>query len=86
MNRETVETPHLERRPLASRSTGWARWLPARLTASRIAPNQISVVSVAWAALGAALLFWTTGWLAFVGTAACVQLRLLCNLLGTLSR
>jgi phosphatidylglycerophosphate synthase len=81
MNKETVATPHLERRPLASRSTGWARWLAARLTASRIKPNQISVLSVAWAALGGALLFWTTGWLALVATAACVQLRLLCNLL-----
>ena len=27
------------------------------------------------------MLFWATGWLAFVATAACVQLRLLCNLL-----
>jgi phosphatidylglycerophosphate synthase len=81
MNKETVGTLHLERRPLASRSTGWARWLAARLTASQITPNQISVLSVAWAALGGALLFWTTGWLVFVATAACVQLRLLCNLL-----
>ena len=81
MNKETAGTPSPERRPLASRSTGWARWLAARLTASRITPNQISVLSVAWAALGSALLFWTTGWLTFVATAACVQLRLLCNLL-----
>jgi hypothetical protein len=57
MNKETVGTLHLERRPLASRSTGWARWLAARFTASQITPNQISVLSVAWAALGGALLF-----------------------------
>ena len=72
MNKETVGTPRLERRQLASRLTGRARWLAARLTASRITPNQISVLSVAWAARGGALLFWATGWLAFVATAACV--------------
>ena len=27
------------------------------------------------------MLFWGTGWLGFIATAACVQLRLLCNLL-----
>jgi phosphatidylglycerophosphate synthase len=81
MNKETLGSPRLERRPLASRSTGWARWLAGGLTASRITPNQISVLSIAWAALGGALLLGAPGWPAFVATAACVQLRLLCNLL-----
>jgi phosphatidylglycerophosphate synthase len=81
MNKETPGTPRLERRPLASRSTGWARRLAARLTRSRITPNQISVLSIAWAALGGALLLGAPRWPAFVATAACVQLRLLCNLL-----
>jgi phosphatidylglycerophosphate synthase len=71
----------MERRPLRSRSSLWARWLAARLTATRITPNQVSVLSVAWAALGGALLLWSPGCLAFIAAAACVQLRLLCNLL-----
>jgi len=81
MAKETVGTPQMERRPLASRSSGWAKWLAARLTMSQITPNQISLLSIVWAALGGALLLWGGGWLAFITTAACVQLRLLCNLL-----
>jgi phosphatidylglycerophosphate synthase len=71
----------IERRPLQSRSSGWAQWLAARLTATRVTPNQISVLSVVWAALGGALILWSPGRLAFIAAAACVQLRLLCNLL-----
>src|SRR5215469_8806247 len=82
MAKETTEMAvQLERRPLASRSSGWALWLAARLTKSQITPNQISLLSIAWAVLGGALLLWGVGWLAWIGTAACVQLRLLCNLL-----
>jgi len=69
------------RRPLASRSSGWARYLAARLSASRVTPNQISVLSIAWAVLGGALLWWSPGWPAFISAAICVQLRLVCNLL-----
>jgi phosphatidylglycerophosphate synthase len=81
MAKAPAGTPVMERRPLASRSSGWARWLAARLTTSRITPNQISVLSIAWAALGGALLLWSPGWPALIAAAACVQLRLLCNLL-----
>jgi phosphatidylglycerophosphate synthase len=81
MAKETVAAPPMERRPLASRSSSWAQWLAARLTMSQITPNQISLLSIVWAALGGALLLWGSGWLAFIATAACVQLRLLCNLL-----
>lgn len=46
-----------------------------------IAPNAISVVSVVFAGAGAAVLVrWPNG-LALLGVAACVQLRLLCNML-----
>jgi phosphatidylglycerophosphate synthase len=69
------------RRPLASRSSGWAQYLAARLTASRATPNQISLLSIAWSALGGALLWWRPGWPAFIAAAVCVQLRLVCNLL-----
>jgi len=65
------------RRPLASRSSTWAQYLAARLTASRVTPSQISLL----AALRGALLWWSPGWPAFIAAALCVQLRLLCNLL-----
>ena len=81
MAKGTVAAPPMERRPLASRSSAWAQWLAARLTRSQITPNQISLLSVGWAVLGGGLLFLGTGWLAFIATAACVQLRLVCNLL-----
>jgi phosphatidylglycerophosphate synthase len=69
------------RRPLASRQTGWARRISAALAASSITPNQISVASIAFAAAGAALLWrWPTP-AGFVLCALCIQLRLLCNLL-----
>jgi phosphatidylglycerophosphate synthase len=69
------------RRPLASRSSGWAQYFAARLTASRITPNQISLLSIAWAVLGGAMLWWSPGWPALIAAAVCVQLRLVCNLL-----
>jgi hypothetical protein len=69
------------RRPLASRSSGWAQYLAVRLTAAWVTPNQISLLSIAWAVLGGALLLWSPGWPAFIAAAVCVQLRLVCNLL-----
>jgi hypothetical protein len=71
----------LQRRELASRSSDWAQWLTAHLTNSPITPNQISMLSVGWAAMGSALLSWNPGWPAFIAAAVCVQQRLLCNLL-----
>ena len=73
------------RRPLASRDTGWARRAAAWLTARGAVPNAISMASVGFAALGG-FLFWSAGpgaWgaLALILAAACVQLRLVCNLL-----
>jgi phosphatidylglycerophosphate synthase len=75
------------RRPLKTRNTPMARRL-ARLLADRGAsPDLISATSVAFAALGGALLL-TGGQaegqiraLPFLGAAACIQLRLLCNML-----
>lgn len=70
-----------ERRPLKSRGTGWARALAASLARSPVTPDQISAASVLFAAAGAALLlYWPTP-AGLVLVAACVQLRLLCNLL-----
>ena len=69
------------RRPIAARDTGWARRIAAALARSSITPNQISVGSVLFAGIGAALLAWWPTWIGLILCACCVQLRLVCNLL-----
>jgi len=51
------------RRQLASRSYGWAQYVAARLTGigTQVTPNQISLLSIAWAVLGGAVLWWSPG-------------------------
>lgn len=78
--------PKSSRRPLTSRDTKWAKDMATRLTHSGISPNQISVLSVVFGSLaGAALVgagfleHWQRAVL-FLAAAACIQLRLLCNL------
>jgi phosphatidylglycerophosphate synthase len=76
-----------DRRPLASRDTAWAAVLTKRIAGTSITPNQISLASIAFAALAGAA-FWASGtadgaWrvaLLIAGALGC-QLRLLCNLL-----
>ncbi len=70
-----------DRRPIAARSTGWARSLSAALARSSITPNQISVLSIFFAAIGAVGLLAAPSILGLVTCAVCVQLRLICNLL-----
>ena len=72
---------HDNRRPIAARATGWAKSLAAALAQSSITPNQISVISIFFAAVGAMALAWALSTLGLLLCAACVQLRLLCNLL-----
>ena len=74
------------RRPLASRDTGWAKAVARRLAETSITPNQISMASVVFAAL-AGLAFWQVGEtegaaraLLLVLAGFLVQCRLLCNL------
>lgn len=72
---------HLEdsdRRPINVRSSGWARRLARSLADMGITPNQISVLSIGFAALGACCLS-LEGWY-LIGAALCIQGRLLCNL------
>jgi len=69
------------RRPLETRSRSWAQALARALSASRVTPNAISVASVVFAALGSAVLLFSPGISGLVAAAACVQLRLLCNML-----
>src|SRR5262245_32420366 len=74
------------RRPLASRDTGWARSITRWLAATSVTPNQISMGSIAAAAVAGAC-FWLTGQTdggaratLLIAAAAFCQLRLLCNL------
>jgi phosphatidylglycerophosphate synthase len=75
------------RRPLKSRSTGWARTLATFMARLRVTPDAISAMSMIFAGLGGWLLVWAghlDGALRaayLIGAGACVQLRLLCNLL-----
>ena len=69
------------RRPIAARSSAWAIALSARLARAGVTPNAISVTSIPFAAIGGLLIVYPGHWLALLGAALCVQLRLLCNLL-----
>ncbi|MDE2137821.1 MAG: CDP-alcohol phosphatidyltransferase family protein [Gammaproteobacteria bacterium] len=69
------------RRPLKSRSSGWARALAVALARTAITPNEISVASVVFACGGAAALIGSGAPWALLTCAACMQLRLVCNLL-----
>lgn len=70
-----------DRRPLASRDTGWARRASAWLARSGATPNGISLASVFFAAIGSAALVWWFGVPGLIVCALCVQLRLMCNLM-----
>lgn len=79
------------RRPLKVRDAAFARRLAQGLAKAKVDPDVISATSIAFAALGGALIL-TAGALdggllratAFGLAAACIQARLLCNLLDGL--
>jgi phosphatidylglycerophosphate synthase len=77
----SAESEQINRRPLTSRSTAWARFLAGVLIRAGVSANAISVISIVFAAAGAALLIWSPTAAGLIGAALCVQLRLLCNLL-----
>jgi phosphatidylglycerophosphate synthase len=72
------------RRPIKSRSNASIRTLAEILARSAITPNQISMASVASAAIGAIALTFPDHWWAMLIALAGVQLRLLCNVLDGL--
>ncbi|WP_372782347.1 CDP-alcohol phosphatidyltransferase family protein [Phenylobacterium sp.] len=83
--------PSLEnRRPIKSRASGWAQGSARVLAKAGASPNMISGASVAFAALGGALMALAgvsspgARGAALIAAAACVQLRLVCNLLDGL--
>ncbi len=73
----------MNRRPIASRESGWARRIAAWLAAKGVSPNRISQASLLAAVL-AGLCLWAGGRgggaALLVAGALLVQLRLLCNL------
>ena len=76
-----MDAPSENRRPIAARSSGWARRTAAALARFGVSPNQVSTASAAFALVGAAaLFFWPAAWGLLV-CALCVQLRLVCNLI-----
>jgi len=76
----------MDRRPLKSRDRGWAKALASMLVRWRVRPNVISVFSVVFAlGAGGALIASRNEEgiervVLLVAAAACIQLRLLCNL------
>src|SRR5258708_17459743 len=80
-----MATQPLTRRPLTSRNSIWAISGAQWLTRLGVRPNHISIASVVFAALAGACFCMVPrtearAWL-YVAAAACIQLRLLCNLL-----
>ncbi|HEY6485528.1 MAG TPA: CDP-alcohol phosphatidyltransferase family protein [Candidatus Cybelea sp.] len=80
-------SPEPQRRPLATRERGWAKALAQSLNRAGVTPNAISVASLVFA-IGAGIALWATSEstgaaraLDFLAAAACIQLRLLCNML-----
>ncbi len=75
------------RRPIASRDKSWAKAAVKSLASRGVSPNAVSGASVVFAALAALCLVMaprldskSLQLALFLGAAACIQLRLLCNL------
>ncbi len=69
------------RRPIKARSSAWAQKAASFLVRTNVSPNQISVASVFFAAIGAAILVWYPVPMGLLGCAVAIQGRLVCNLL-----
>ncbi|MFJ3368478.1 CDP-alcohol phosphatidyltransferase family protein [Pseudomonas sp. NPDC086251] len=68
------------RRPIKTRSAGWAKRVTAILVKKDISPNHISVASIAFALFAAVALNMDSGVVGSICCAVGIQLRLLCNL------
>ncbi|TWT17735.1 CDP-alcohol phosphatidyltransferase family protein [Luteimonas wenzhouensis] len=67
------------RRPIKARGNAVIQRIAAALARTPLTPNAISVLSIVFAAAGAAALWWIPPWGAWL-CALGIQLRLLCNL------
>ena len=78
------------RRPLKTRQRAWAQALARMLTRAGVAPNAISMASLVFAVAAGLCLAWTARSeglvrsMLFLAAAACIQIRLLCNMLDGL--
>ena len=83
----TPLAPSAPRRTLATRNARWARTLAERLAGAGVRPNAVSMAGVAFACASAMAFHASAGAshgvraALLVAAAACIQLRLLCNLL-----
>jgi phosphatidylglycerophosphate synthase len=68
------------RRPIKTRSSGWAKRITDLLVKRDISPNQISVASIVFALFGTVALNVDNGFIGSICCAVGIQLRLLCNL------
>ncbi len=71
--------PEAARRPIKARGNAAVQCIATALARSPLTPNAISLLSIAFAAAGAAALLWLPPWGAWL-CALGIQLRLLCNL------
>jgi phosphatidylglycerophosphate synthase len=69
-----------DRRPIAARSSAWARTVTRALVRTSITPNQISCASVLFALAGVAALLMLADPFGKLLCAAAIVLRLLCNM------
>lgn len=75
----------MDRRPLKTREKTWPRHVAKFLLRLGLSPNQVSLLSVVFIALGVGtLLLFPRAWWAYLAAAAGIQLRLLCNLVDGL--
>lgn len=81
LSEEQMSEVEKNRRPIDARSAGWAQRSAAFLAATSITPNQISVASIFFACIGAALLVFCSNSAGYIGAAIAIQMRLICNLL-----
>lgn len=71
----------LNRRPIRARSSAWAKRAAHLLAARHVSPNLISVASILFAGIGAAMLLFHPAPAGLLACAAAIQGRLACNLL-----
>jgi phosphatidylglycerophosphate synthase len=87
---QTIPEGAPPRRPLKTRQRAWAQGLARLLTRAGVAPNAISMTSLVFAIGAGICLGWTPHAegmarpVLFLFAAACIQLRLLCNMLDGL--
>ena len=80
-NNHPMPATEENRRPIQARSTAWAQGIARWFARNNISPNQISVASVFFAALGAAALLLLPRSIGLIACAIAIQARLICNLL-----